>query len=292
MSIRTADIAIEYKTRTLKAHGLVCDEGLSELRDLAEQNQRKPGWSSITDAMRDKLASGDLSNVSKSDKLLDLLETPDLTSYVRATSERVMAGGVADVPAYLAGSPVAMRRRVRQPERMPITLVCDVGTSGGISGEIIQRRGVAVLALVRKLETEGYPVDLWLGFTAQVSGHGLPTSAAVKVDTKPLDLARACWALSNEDYQRKVMFQTIAGVSGRERSDFIVWAWKDIDWIETPALQRACYAALLNQDEANLLVMPSVYVTEREHFTSDAKTLAWVNAMYKRACELVTGPQE
>lgn len=276
-----------------EGHGLVCEGGMQALADMARARQTQAGWTSISAERIRKLETGDASNAAKADALLDKLEAPDLASYVRATNERVMAGGVADVPAYLAGAPVAMRRRVRQQERMPITLVCDVTTSAGIDAAIIQRRGVAVLALVRKLESAGYPVDLWLGFCAKEGGGArLPAAIAVKVDTKPLDLARACWGLSAAEYQREVMFQTLCGVSGQSYTGLIVWPWGGASvWLQKPDMQRACYAALLNQDPANLLVMPAVFADEAKHFNTEESTLAWVNAMYARSCALVANPE-
>jgi hypothetical protein len=64
-----------------------------------------------------------------------------------------VAGGAPNVAAALAGHPLAMRRRQRlTSDQAPLAIIVDVASSAGISTRNLEKRGAAVLALVRSRE--------------------------------------------------------------------------------------------------------------------------------------------
>lgn len=280
MTHHLRDFTIQFPDNPKKhiVHGLVC-ESMTALADLIHANRN--AWPYMDPHARQRLHTGAASNVAASDKLLDQFETADLLTATQSTSVRAIAGGVADVPAFLSGSPVAMRRRVKRETFGPVTIVCDVGTSAAISADTIQRRGVAVLALVRKLVSAGFPVNLYLGIVCREGSAQNASAIAVKVDTAPLDLARACWGLSDADYQRKLMFQTVAGIAGKRDNEGTLWPFGGHnEWIAKPERQTQTYATLLGVEPSGLLVIPPVFAAEAEHFKTEASTLAWVQDRY------------
>jgi hypothetical protein len=107
--------------------------------------------------------------VAKSDKMLADFEQVIRVETSRFETVNAVAGGVANVPAFLAGHPMAMRQRRRVDSALgPLTVLVDVTTSAHISEQTIERRGIAVLALIRALAAVR-PIDLHLVFAARAN---------------------------------------------------------------------------------------------------------------------------
>lgn len=229
----------------------------------------------------DGITKGSQALVRRSDAVLSRIELIEQLADAAPQSERCVTGGLADVPAYLQGSPVAMRRRTRREDKAPVTIVVDATTSWGISSEIIERRGVAVLALLRKLEAEGHAVTLWVGFA------GMPretTLIAAPIQTQPLDLARACWILSDSDYQRQAMFTACRKAGGTSAT--ISWPWNmGSAWAEDTELQARAWGEALRVDPSEVQVVPPVYLSEADKFSSDEAAAEWVNTAYAQAVQ-------
>lgn len=152
-----------------------------------------------------KMVSGDLALAAKSDALLAKFETAELTAGRHRWIDDT-AGGVPNVPAYIAGQPLAMRNRRRiADERAPIKVVVDVGAAGEITPAEIEGRGAAILALVRVLSI-GRPVELWAcaGLDADASRNA--SWSFVQIDTAPLDLARAAFILTHPAAIRRIFW--------------------------------------------------------------------------------------
>jgi hypothetical protein len=137
--------------------------------------------------------SGDLSGVAASEALLDKLESEQFVSPVWRNRLDVV-GGSPCVPAFLAGHPMAMRRRERvKTEQGPLTIIVSMTLSGGIDTDTMRKRGASLLALVRLLSANR-PVELWTAVC--LGGNGYGTHTLVRLDTAPLDLARAAHMLT------------------------------------------------------------------------------------------------
>jgi hypothetical protein len=146
-----------------------------------------------------KLAVGDNALVPASEKLLGELEglLPHTSRYLNIMD---VVGALPVVPAYLSGVPVNMRRRAKiARDDAPISVVCDVTSSGGIGAGDLLARGTALLAFVRVL-SEHRQVSLWCGIGLNVrSGSSM---VLWRIDTTPLDLARAAHLLSAPSVSR------------------------------------------------------------------------------------------
>jgi hypothetical protein len=146
-----------------------------------------------------KLAVGDNALVPASEQLLASLEglLPHTARYVNIMD---VVGALPNVPAFIAGVPVNMRRRAKVArDDAPISVVCDVTSSSGISTDGLLKRGTALLAFVRLL-SEHRQVSLWCGIGLNVrSGSSM---VLWRIDTTPLDLARAAHLLSAPSVSR------------------------------------------------------------------------------------------
>ena len=233
-------------------------------------------WYGATPA--ETLARADAGNAKLTapcDRLLSRMESVDFATSRFATVSAV-AGGAPCVPAYLAGSPLAMRRRVRIADDMaPLAVVVDVGVSASVSHPTIQRRGAAALALVRLLAATR-PVSLWVASGQVTDKYDTKRDAAfaVRVDTAPLDVARAAWLLAAPEAFRRAGFaacHAIAGVPDKT----------DVNWLQDshtrhPQLLRDCLPALTACDD--FLLVPSLITAGETQFDCDEKAAAWVQA--------------
>lgn len=140
--------------------------------------------------------TGNNAAVAQSETYLTKLETamPDLFHSIRKTEDS-MTGGIANVPAYLSGNPLNMRRRTRiVSEQSPLTILVETGNSAALENSQVQARGSAILALVRILSIRR-PIELWLAKGSGNSRGCLYTMA--RIESAPLDLARAAHVIAD-----------------------------------------------------------------------------------------------
>lgn len=152
--------------------------------------------------------NGDLSSVAKSDKLLSKLDMfPAPTA--RHTWIDDVTGAFPNVPAYLAGQPLNMRRKVKQDnEFQPLAVVVNLLSSASVKASDVHARGIAILALVRAL-TAKRPVELWVGVTSQGKTSSESASVYFRIETAPLDLARAAHLISHPSISRALAYSIL-----------------------------------------------------------------------------------
>lgn len=149
--------------------------------------------------------SGDLSRVARSDALLGRFERFAFETTRKAWRDDI-AGGFPNVPAYLAGHPLAMRRRApAESAAAPLAVVVDLSTSAGISADAIERRGAAILALVRMLAMRR-PVELWAGTGLDADRRQNASLIFCKLETAPLDLATAAYIMTSASFPRALCY--------------------------------------------------------------------------------------
>jgi hypothetical protein len=183
--------------------------------------------------------TGDEGYVAQSDKFLTEIEDQVPVSRGWRNVDDVV-GAVPNVPAFLAGHPQHMRRRERvSRENAPVTIFMNLNSSMGIRSELILRRGIVLLALARLL-VEHRPVELWVG--SSLSDGYLTGTTAWRIDTVPLDLARAAFHISDPSMSRvfgyamcETMVNKHLGGGGPEdrmlRELKAVAGWRDVVYI-------------------------------------------------------------
>jgi hypothetical protein len=217
------------------------------------------GWSG-DDMSREKafplLENGDLAGVSASDKYLSQLEDmARMETYGHATVNS-LAGGVPNIPAVLAGHPLNMRLRKRiSRAQAPLTIIVDLSSSATVDTEKLTRRGAAILALVRAL-SEVRPVTLYAGCVV-----GSPESkkrdycgAFVRIETAPLDLARAAHMLTHISISRGFFYNVLRRLH-QYTGSYLGWAFGAAG-AEKLVSQRILARAFGNEE---ILYVPPVF---------------------------------
>lgn len=185
-------------------------------------------WSgnmSYNDALQ-KVSTGDLARVPDSDAFLARYENLNAPRGAWQTIDDV-AGGVPNVQALLAGHPLTMRRRARvMKDTAPLTVAVDLVSSGGIDSDSLTRRGVAILALVRALSASR-PVELWAGGSATPYNFKGACHVWGRIDTAPLDLARAAHIMTATAVARGLIYATLHDMGG---DSSLMWPYCNHEW--------------------------------------------------------------
>ena len=202
-------------------HYIIADS-LNELGEFAQRSNlpSKPSFASWdnnvgTQRAIDLCLTGDESAVAASDVLLSKMEEHILMPSTRALWTDDVAGAFPNIPAYISGQPLNMRTRTKhQIDSAPLAIMVDLGISAAISAEQVRNRGTAILALVRALSAHR-PIELWamdFGAADEQSAGWSSTNrtncviVAARIETSPLDLSTACYALTHPAFVRQVLF--------------------------------------------------------------------------------------
>ncbi len=174
---------------------IVCDAGgLAKRMDEIRGNQT----ASLSAHLRNcigGLTRGDLSQIAQSDDFIRRLEEEQFLSKAWRVRGDVV-GSLPDIPAYIAGHPMTMRRRIRtkKPQGPLVLFLETTGSGSTFANQGPLMRGSAMLALARILAPQR-PVELYVCTTF---GRTLTMNAVLcRVETMPLDLGRACYMLTN-----------------------------------------------------------------------------------------------
>lgn len=125
------------------------------------------------------------------------------------TFERVwepsIAGPFPIVPAAIAGLPDCMLSVTEQQTTgVPLRIFVSVCLSGGCSGYVIRKRGIAINALLQTISARR-PVELCIYGDMGDSDMGL-TTPVIRVQALPLDQATLTAALTHPAFMRKLCF--------------------------------------------------------------------------------------
>lgn len=166
------------------------------------------GWigDSSLDAVCRKAISGDESLVAEAAKLLDEFSeiTPETTRHQCA---RHVAGVTPDVPAFLAGSPRAMRRRSNmQSDHAPIRIVVNMVSSGAITTEQMRKRGIVILAFLMAASARRAVTLDWAYVTTDSRESRFRKLGVIsaRIKSDPLDLASAAYAMGGPQIARSI----------------------------------------------------------------------------------------
>lgn len=215
---------------------------------------------------------GDESRVAASDAFMAKLEDKFEFHTGRFRTIDAIAGGCPNVAAFIAGAPLAMRRRQRVADDMaPLTIVVDTTSSGGIGANDLERRGAAILALVRLLATRR-PVTLYAGAAmgnSVAKADGI-NAVMTRIETAPLDLARAAFLLAHPGAARGVGYGVVVdefkGADGH-----IPWPYNSADKARTyapdfwarvfPGTEILCVPAVFSRDAS--IATPDVWLADK-----------------------------
>jgi hypothetical protein len=134
----------------------------------------------------------------------------------RTSPRNVMGvyGSRPSIPAYCAGAPRHMVRRIEKPmgARRVVTLIVPTNAMYSVSAASMANFGVAVVQYVRQLEASGTRVELMGAICSEVSGQRCAHVWTVKRADQPLDLGVTAFSIGHP-----AMFRRL-GLALRERS--------------------------------------------------------------------------
>jgi hypothetical protein len=183
------------------AYGVATTSAFNDIAGSWEDNE------SLQSACQ-KIVKGDNKRVPMSDKLLSKMEEVHAPRTKYAYVHDV-AGSKVDIGRFLAGDPLNMKRRTKRPtDQAPLAIIADVTVSAGITAEQQAARGAAVLALVRAL-SDIRPVTLYAFSGLEAANGGI--YSVIRMDTSPLDLARASFMLQSAAMLRRTAFAIADG---------------------------------------------------------------------------------
>lgn len=218
--------------------------------------------STFAEAMQ-RAAAGDMSRVSRADRLLDRIEAGLDLSSLRRLSTPSVAGGSPNVVAYLAGSPLSMRsRRPVMSDRGEVVIFANLFISASFNLSVYERRGAALLALVRAV-SQIRPITLYAtGVSVDDTARKIQ---AVKIDTAPLDLARAAWILCAPEAFRQLALSVNCAIG----KNYDMWM---------PAQDTKSEAALAAALGVSDFVTTPALVSKvgKSPFDTDDSAAAWV----------------
>jgi hypothetical protein len=249
---------------------VICDmAGFAEAADSVpgSRRERSGSWCGGM-SFNESLAcvrAGDLSAVPESEKLLSEMESHVFVARRFRIIDDV-TGALPNVPAYLAGVPANMRRRVRTVSpAAPLSVFVDLTSSAGISADDVRKRGTAILALVRLLANVR-PVEIW-AFVG-LGSQGRANYVAVRLDTAPLDLARAAHMLTHASVARALGY----GIAEHALRSQGGWPYGNVE------LQRKHGAAIMSRvvnPGSDVLFMPPIHLSD----ASVKNPVKWIRDM-------------
>lgn len=159
--------------------------------------------------------SGDDTLVPQAQAIIDQLDCEIDTPCGQWLSSPI--GAYPIVPEALAGLPDCMRRRVEvSQDNAPVTVYVSTTCSADISAQDMLKRGVAILALVLKLQSFR-PVKLVLLAETHGQSDG-QCIQAIEINSQPIDLATACYALTSVAFTRHLTYSLAHEIDGFDGS--------------------------------------------------------------------------
>jgi hypothetical protein len=159
-------------------------------------------------------AVGSLDAVTEANRMIEQVELEGLMTGGAAQWEQAIAGAFPCVPAYLANIPECMLARVEcEAVTAPVRVFLDCCAAAGITADQMRTRGTAALALVLALSGRR-PVELYVYASLGAYGGCVGAVPLIRIETRPLDVAAASFALAHAAFLRRLCFSW--GYDGRE----------------------------------------------------------------------------
>ncbi len=129
------------------------------------------------------------------------------------------SGSFPCVPAFLAGEPECMYRKSENWSNMaPMRVFISTGTQGDVSSQLIETRGAHALALVMVI-SQFRAVEVYT--FSDIGTRGMACIPVTKIESMPLDMASASYALGNAAFHRRLCFDYLR-VCAKEQGTFSI----------------------------------------------------------------------
>lgn len=125
-----------------------------------------------------------------------------------------IAGSRVDVQAYLAGSPMSMRRKVANDLQVrSVNIYVSTTCAGIISAANMLKRGSTIIALLQFLQMQQIAVELYL----LAETHGRTDGdfvQVIQVESHPLNLSTASFAIAHPAFARQITYAVAYKLDG------------------------------------------------------------------------------
>ncbi len=199
---------IEYSTYSEFIDSLFTRKDLDTAFGRHNDGGLGPAWfgNMTFDQARDMARSGNESMVDEANKLLDKLDAVTEGVPLRQWQPSV-TGAYPSIGDYVVGRPDCMRLIAPTQDVSPIKIYVGIATSAALSGDDVLKRGVTLLALVLKLQ-QIRPVTLTLLNENGDYKPGKDFLQVIPVDSNPLSIAHAAFALAHPAFARRLAYAT------------------------------------------------------------------------------------
>lgn len=154
----------------------------------------KRGWSDMAQKLVNKL------------KVLD--KKTEMVTKRRSVNS--VAGFHPVVPLYLAGVPTSMVSYKMVPVKQKVVNITKLfNYSSGISSETIINESIKVLQVVRKLEAQGYSVNVNVAFGSSKDGRNIAVSIRIKNANERLNISKLAFPMVHPSMLRRLMLRYI-----------------------------------------------------------------------------------
>lgn len=130
-----------------------------------------------------------------------------------------VAGGSVNVSRMLAGNPMHMRHRTKQPSDKIIRLVNDVMSAAGVNRIHLSLRAAIIAAIIDTLENNGYRCEIVsaafnpYGFHSDTKDTAV-TAVKLKNADEPLNLSNIMFGCGHPSFFRRFFFAQYACIEG------------------------------------------------------------------------------
>lgn len=242
-----------------------------------------------------KLEKGDATRTALASKLYEDIIQDMTPTTGRNIIAPAIVGFVPNIPAVLAGQPETMFQRQETDDiscYAPMRIFMETAVSSSVTAAQLINRGVALLAFTMVMNTVR-PIELYtVSSAASDEGHGSygwqgTASNIVRIETRPLDVSRAAWMLTDPAYARRIGFSAIKFLSKprcrnkNNPDDSLPMPWGNCGAEQYQKNMRAA----LKMEQQDVLVM-GAYGNDRLMLNDPKK---WVNEQVKKHIEAMEG---
>lgn len=258
-------------------------ENANELVKYCRVKQVKSNWGVPVEVLCQSVQDGNEQLVLEAEKLMDQLNDHTFETKTHVFQPHVY-GPVLSIPDYLTGVPTPFRHEKEiEATGAPVKVVLSLTSSGAISDSAMRRRGLAVSALIMKLQAVR-PVELIVfseleGSATErfnhsvqgvhINGHNMyggtgRSIVALRIETRPMSLAHAINLMSSAAIARGLFYGITHTECGRHCG-----RWPE-DW-RTPAYEK--WLGEQFQLESTDIVVPPAFVGDK--ILTDP--IGWIN---------------
>jgi hypothetical protein len=138
-----------------------------------------------------------------------------------------IVGSRVSVPDYLAGSPTCMRARKPRASSRHVNVYVDLSSDASVHSRDLIMRGQNILGLIQAIQAIGITPDLYLYLPLETRTDP-NTYYVIHVDTRPLDLSTAGFAIGHPAFGRSVCYPLAVREDGFGGGPAVKYTTRDV----------------------------------------------------------------